>query len=87
MRKDLKTASTKLCTHCFAEIPHKASACPECGSDDETGWSENTVYDNLGIPDYEDIENDFLPARHRVSWPMRIIAITMLLGMLTWVFL
>lgn len=25
----------------------EALACPECGSDEETGWSENTKYDDL----------------------------------------
>ena len=33
-----------------------AVVCPECGSDDETGWSEDTAYDGLYL--YED---DFAP--------------------------
>ncbi len=36
-----------ICPHCGAEVPLGAPACPKCGSDDETGWSEDTVYDGL----------------------------------------
>ncbi len=36
-----------ICPHCGAEVPFGAPACPECGSDDETGWSEDTAYDGL----------------------------------------
>lgn len=28
-----------------------ATACPECGSDERTGWSENTLYDGLDLPE------------------------------------
>jgi hypothetical protein len=33
------------CPHCGAQVPSNATACPECGSDEETGWSENADYD------------------------------------------
>lgn len=29
------------CPHCGAPVPVGAAACRECGSDDETGWSED----------------------------------------------
>ena len=29
-----------LCPHCDADVPRGALACPECGSDANTGWSE-----------------------------------------------
>ena len=33
-------------------MPPKARACPECGSDERTGWNEeNTRYDSLDLPD------------------------------------
>ncbi|MCP4373978.1 MAG: zinc-ribbon domain-containing protein, partial [Deltaproteobacteria bacterium] len=37
------------CPNCGAEVPSKARACPECGSDENTGWSEETMYDDLGL--------------------------------------
>ena len=32
-------------------MPRKALACPECGSDHETGWSEDADAQRLGLPD------------------------------------
>lgn len=43
-----------ICPHCEAQVPLGAAACPECGSDEKTGWSENTVYDGLFLYDEED---------------------------------
>lgn len=36
---------------CGTDVPSGARACPECGADEETGWSEEAAYENLGIPD------------------------------------
>jgi hypothetical protein len=36
-----------ICPHCGAEVPARALACPECGSDEETGWSENAAFGDL----------------------------------------
>ena len=32
-------------------MEEQATACPECGSDEQTGWSENTLYDGLDLPE------------------------------------
>jgi hypothetical protein len=42
------------CPNCEAEVPIKALSCPECGSDEKTGWSEDTMYDGLDIPAFEE---------------------------------
>ena len=42
-----------ICPHCGAEVDYDALACPECGSDDETGWSAETAYDGLYLYDNE----------------------------------
>jgi predicted RNA-binding Zn-ribbon protein involved in translation (DUF1610 family) len=39
------------CPNCGAEVPGDAHVCPECGSDEETGWSEETMYDGVDFPD------------------------------------
>jgi hypothetical protein len=49
--------SPDVCPNCGAEIPPKAKACPECGSDEQSGWSEKAHADNLGLPD-EDFDYD-----------------------------
>ncbi len=42
-----------ICPHCEAEVPRNAPACPECGSDENTGWSEDTALDGLVLYDDE----------------------------------
>jgi hypothetical protein len=37
----MATRRTFECSHCGADVPSKALACPECGSDAESGWSED----------------------------------------------
>ena len=44
-----------------------AVVCPECGSDDETGWSENTTYDGLYL--YDADEDDLSSRRRSKSHP------------------
>ncbi len=46
-----------ICPNCGAEVPIKALSCPECGSDDQTGWSEDTLYDGMDLPAFEAIDN------------------------------
>jgi uncharacterized membrane protein len=45
-----------ICPVCGAEVPAKAKACPECGSDENTGWSHNTIYDGTGVEDPDDFD-------------------------------
>ncbi len=45
-----------ICPVCGAEVPAKAAACPECGSDERTGWSANTIYDGTDIDDPDDFD-------------------------------
>jgi hypothetical protein len=35
------------CPNCGVDVPLKAPACPECGSDEQTGWSEAAKYTHL----------------------------------------
>ena len=42
------------CPNCGAEVPIKAKSCPDCGSDEKTGWSEDTMYDGLDLPVLEE---------------------------------
>lgn len=44
-------APPEICPQCGAEVPRKALACPECGSDYETGWSEEATAQRLDLPD------------------------------------
>ena len=83
------------CPHCGAELPPRARACPECGSDEGTGWSDRASTDRLGIPDDEFNYDEFVreefgqPKRIRCNvkwfwWAAAVLLLLILLG--SWVF-
>ena len=44
------------CPVCGAEVPATVKACPDCGADEKTGWSDETIYDGTGIEDPVDFD-------------------------------
>jgi hypothetical protein len=46
-----------VCPNCGADVPGGAKSCPECGSDEHTGWSEDTYLDGVSLP-YADDDDD-----------------------------
>jgi hypothetical protein len=40
-----------ICPHCGVRVPARAKACPECGADEATGWSEAARENGLDLPD------------------------------------
>lgn len=41
------------CPNCGADLPRNAKVCPECGSDEKTGWSDQAYVGGLDLPDEE----------------------------------
>ncbi len=41
-------------------MPPNARACPECGSDEQTGWSEEARTSELGLPEEEFDYDEFV---------------------------
>jgi hypothetical protein len=84
----------EVCPNCGAEIPPKARACPECGSDETTGWSEKAHADNLGLPDEEFDYDEFVKEEfgdaqvkpHGIRWLWWGVAL-ILAGLLLFLFL
>lgn len=48
------------CPNCGADVPRRARACPECGADESTGWSEESAYSDLDLPDEDFNYDDFI---------------------------
>lgn len=77
------------CPNCGAEVPPDASVCPECGSDAQTGWSEEARYNDLNLPDghfdYDDfVEREFRaegPVPHGIHWFWWLVAILLIISL------
>lgn len=87
--------SPETCPNCGAEVPPKARVCPECGSDDQTGWSDAARTDGLGLPDdefdYDEfVKNEFGSGSRKplvprgLHWGWWVAAVLLLLAFLMW---
>jgi len=80
----------EVCPNCGATVPRRAKACPECGADEETGWSDSAQAAHLGIPeehfDYQKyVAEEFGKGRlkprglHWIWWVTALVLIGLLL--------
>ncbi len=84
--------SPEFCPNCGAAVPPGATACPECGSDEHTGWSERAAAEDLGLPDeefdYDDyVEREFGSGRPKprgISWLWWGVALLLAAVLLGW---
>jgi RNA polymerase subunit RPABC4/transcription elongation factor Spt4 len=86
----------EVCPNCGAEVPPDAKACPECGSDEQTGWSEAAAASSLGLPeagdfDYDDFKKREFGGEKAVPrgiswywWVVGIVVLAALLGLFLW---
>jgi hypothetical protein len=76
----------EICPNCGAEVPRNARACPECGADEKTGWSEEAQHGHLDLPDEDFDYNDFVekefggkaPVPHGLHWFWWVVAVLVL---------
>ena len=59
------------CPNCGAAVPRRARACPGCGADERTGWSEAAETDGLDLPGTEGFDYDEFVAREWGGGPVR----------------
>jgi hypothetical protein len=85
----MKTNKTFICPVCGGAVPGGAHACPVCGADERTGWSDRTYLDGIDLGDdidYDElVENEF-PAqqpgkRKKTPWTVIVAAILLLLSL------
>jgi zinc-ribbon domain len=80
----------EICPNCGAEVPEGARACPGCGSDEQTGWSEAAETSGLDLPDPEFNYEEFVkkefgregPAPRGIHWGWWLVAIALVLAFL-----
>ncbi len=74
-----------ICPNCGSEVPIKALSCPECGSDEKTGWSEDTMYDGLDLPAFEDKRKNSSKSLFQNKFLLYVVAILTILAFI-WMF-
>lgn len=62
----------EVCPQCGALVPRRARACPECGSDEQTGWSERAHAQRLGLPDDEFDYDEFVKEEFGEAQPAKL---------------
>jgi hypothetical protein len=71
-----------ICPNCGAEVSIKALACPECGADEDTGWSEDTMYDGIDLPETETSHTRSKTSLFQNKYFLYVVAILALLAFL-----
>ncbi|MEM6504702.1 MAG: zinc-ribbon domain-containing protein [Planctomycetota bacterium] len=73
-----------ICPVCGEEVKADALACPHCGADEETGWSEDTAFDGMELPVDEEWPVNEGPAKRRkvISLLMAIVMIGLIILLL-----
>jgi hypothetical protein len=82
----------EVCPNCGADVPPRAKSCPACGSDESTGWSDETHVGGLDLPDEDDFDYDEFVERefggkkavpHGISrfwWVVAIVLVIVMTG-------
>lgn len=79
---------SEICPNCGAEVPPQAKACPACGSDEKTGWSEEARTDGLDLPDQDFSYDEFVqhefggksPKPRGLNWFWWLVAVLLLVA-------
>lgn len=82
-----------ICPNCGATVPLRAKACPACGSDEQTGWSEEAATSGLDLAEENFDYNSFFqeefgerssPKPRGISWFWWAAAVALLAAFLLW---
>lgn len=73
-----------ICPNCGADVKPNSLACRECGADENTGWSEETMYDGLDLPD---VEEDIPKSGSNFFWNRYFLFITAIICLFAFIFM
>ena len=79
----------EICPNCGAAVPRRARACPECGADEFTGWSDDAGTGHLDLPSADFDYSAFTrrefgtpsPKPDTLSWFWWFVAVVVLAAM------
>lgn len=78
----VNSMAPEVCPNCGAEIPAHARACPECGSDEQTGWSEQAHTGGAGLREEDFDYAGFVPSMKNKKIQWGALALLTLIGLL-----
>jgi hypothetical protein len=68
-------------------VPDRARSCPECGADEQTGWSDSAQAQRLGLPDdkfdYDEFAKEEFSSEQKlrprgIGWMWWLVALAVL---------
>lgn len=67
------------CPNCGEYVPPGAPACPHCGADEHTGWSEETYLDGIDLPDDGEERAAEAPRSRIPAWLTLLVVVALVL--------
>ena len=77
-KKRIRPPTPEICPVCGEHVPRDALACPQCGTDHNSGWKEDAdTYDGVDLPEHDFNYDDFVkrefgsqvkPAELKLIW-------------------
>ncbi|MDP6930964.1 MAG: hypothetical protein QF412_14795 [Planctomycetota bacterium] len=74
-------ARYETCPHCGSRFKASRPACPDCGSDANTGWRDPEDLDYLSVELPDDLHDPTLGGKG-LGWPARILITLMIAAMI-----
>jgi RNA polymerase subunit RPABC4/transcription elongation factor Spt4 len=85
MLRNKKRVAYFICPHCGTVVPADSPACPECGSDSQTGWSAQMVIDEEPSPEESAPEGRRSPfAKALLKYGLTVVAAVALAAFLAY---
>jgi RNA polymerase subunit RPABC4/transcription elongation factor Spt4 len=83
-----------VCPQCGSLIPDRATSCPDCGADEDTGWNEAATAQRLGLPEdpddfaYDQFVRDEFEEKpsNRLHPGWVLTAVMLLIALMAWFF-